>query len=337
MTKSLGTCKAFELNTRTTSRWQMPPSGRRTRYRKDATILLGHKIYFFGRVGEKRGIAVLNVNNWRWTRIKGDFRPLRQGGFTIVLVGDMLYLFSGYEEDRPLQVNYTRTYDPVMNQLNHCNSRGEFNVPTGEIAGEYIEDLRMIVAFGGVLGSRRNVVNRVVGYSTDSNEWVVISTKGQTPSPRTQHRSCLYGSKDIFFYGGRLRTSMIYSSVVCHLRCEAGNFTWHEVDWFPSPKCHYAASMNYIDGRIIILGGSDIPLLLDSSSYLYVYDFNERVGIEFNNGYTSFRSGRQELDLGLNGFPPHLANHNAAVLNDRLVVTGLKRRPTSEVFVITPL
>ena len=335
MAKSLGTCKALKL---TASRWLAASRKLETAYRKEASMLIGHRLYIVGRVDQqKQGIGVLDVNTWRWTRIKRDFHPLHRDGFTIVLVGDLMYLFGGFEEGRPLQVNYTRTYDPVMTQLSNCKSSGELNVLTGEIAREYIEDLRMIVAFGGLLDRERIVMSRVVGYSIDSNTWIVISTKGRTPSARTQHRSCLRGSKDIFFYGGRLRTSMIYSSVVCHLRCEAGNFTWHQVGWFPSPKYHYAASMNYIGGRIIILGGSDNHLVPNRTSYLYVYDFNESVGVEFNNGLTSFRSGRQELDLGLNGFPPHLANHSAAVLQDRLVVTGLYDMYTRTSFVITPL
>ena len=339
MANSLGTCKALELNIGKTSRAIAPPRTRATTHRQETSILIGHKLYFVGRVSQSmQGIGVLDVNTWQWTMLKRNYHPLHRNGFTTVLVGDELYLFSGFEASQPLRVNFTRTYDPVLNQLRTCHSRGEVNVPTGESAGEYIEDLRMIVAFGGVLDSGRLVVSRVVGYSIDANEWIVISTKGQTPSARTQHRSCLYGSNDIFFYGGRLQGSLLYSSTVCHLRCDPGSFTWHHVDWLQSPKCHYAASMNFIDGRIIILGGSDDCLLGNPTSYVYVYDFYERVGVEFNNGYAGVKSGGgPELDLGLKGFPPYMANHSAAALKDRLVVTGLKGREANEVFVIKPL
>ena len=298
------------------------------------SALLGHFVYVFGGCSQKLfryGVFALDVNTWHWKRCDSPKQALTLKNHLMVLVNDGIYVFAGYGQSRLPKRPLMWRFDVIEQSFDICQAAGEALIPVGQAAGEYLEELDMIVVYGGL--RRMTPTSRVIGYSCRVNEWSVLKTKGHSRKRRFNHSSCRQGKSRILFYGGNETSFLRPCDDMFVLSCVGRQLNWSEVTCSPVPLARANASMCCTGDRIFIFGGfhESNGLLSD---HLYTYSLKYEAGVEFK-GLKS-KPAERKLKLRLRGQAWRAARHTAIVSKGRVVLVGRHSQWQSLVYVISP-
>ena len=244
-------CTKFEWKTR-----QGKGTGGHGQFGCTAT-LIGSYVWLVGGVGGDSEIFVLNLNSNEWEAVQ--FEGLQFIEFvmhTTSLCEDKLLLF-GLQRGSGVGLvdcNELVAFDPVLKELQIIPTYGRSR-PTyrhGHSA-DICERLRLLALFGGFAGTMKSQL-WVLDLTTW--RWTLLDCKGQVPSPRSKHASCIVGSV-LFVYHGTSHTRPRPKDLWTVDLSMKNNLVWHRVE-LQGADTHErvgAAMVHLGSGRLLIFGG----------------------------------------------------------------------------------
>lgn len=301
MSQDLGSCNSLEVKRYKTNADDLANPETISRYEwlyNHESILVGHLIYVFGGHDvsghHRRRVLVLDTLTWRWGNWKSAFN-MTIGEFTMVLIDSSLYFFGGYSAAYEHQGLKVFLLDLALQELRTTDSSGEALIPRGKSAGHYVENLGLIIVFGGVDYHKSS--NSLVGYNLSSKTWKPLFARGRPPIPRPALASCMHGCSDIVYYGGMDYSTENIQSDFFILHCVNHHFTWSRPLRRRLPQRKYRSAMGCVGHRIFIFAGYFLGRGLAKSDDVYVCDL-ETLGYSSSNSRSSpVTSGDLQLTL----------------------------------------
>lgn len=289
-------------------------------FRLHTSTLVGSKVFVIGKAGQARhgtriGICDLQKQMWKWVDTS-DRNDLYVKAHVSFLVDDFLYIHGG--------TTTTSDFSPSMYRLDlttlewtKCLENGQSPCPPRKWhAGEYIEETRMYVGFGG-LSKYREYPEKVWAVRIDGLTRIDPVVTGEGPSGRRGLRSCNHRN-NIFFFGGECAGSQVDGDLYV-LKCGKARFMWSRIKTGLNVTRTFC-SMCFMNGRIYVFAGFD-EAAIDSDD-LFVLDV---------------RRSRYQRAVVLNsanvvGFGPKYG-HSAVVSSNKMyVIHGFRSEVRTMVF-----
>ncbi|MGD0203267.1 MAG: kelch repeat-containing protein [Candidatus Bathyarchaeia archaeon] len=188
--------------------------------------------------------------------------PTARGGLDVATVNGKIYAIGGLSDGSPVNVN--EMYDPGTNEWTT-----EAPMPTARSGCTIAVYDNEIYVIGGAVGNGYVGNNEV--YDPGTNTW---ETKASMPTPRADLSASVVNGK-IYLIGGEGYSSIspYYSETNVNEIYNPATNTW--TTGTPIPTAVYGYASTVIDGKIHIIGGSQVSSLQGSSIYVnsnQVYD-----------------------------------------------------------------
>merc|ERR1719506_1972107 len=185
------------------------------------------------------------LHEWSTPKYTGQ-PPRHRSLHVLVLVGDALYIFGGYDgQNRVADFHKfdfnTGTWTLLPNQTVKPSARDR------HVA---VAHSNCIYVFGGYDGSNR--INDLWQYDTDMERWAIVEGSGQAPTPRHSH-SGVEHSRSLYIFAG-------YDG---NYRSDLHEFHLGRQKWslVPAkghgPKARYRTSAVVHHNRMLVFGGHD--------------------------------------------------------------------------------
>ncbi len=116
-----------------------------------------------------------------------------------------------------------------------------------------------LIVFGGAHGSHCLADVHVLSLSTGF--WSRPTCRGTAPNPRSNHSAALISPTLMLVFGGCSAAGAFMNDV--HV-LDIATFTWHQPGVVgPAPAARYGHACQVLDGRVVILGGSNAAKAFD--------------------------------------------------------------------------
>ena len=186
-----------------------------------------------------------------------------RGGLGVATVNGEIYAIGGLSGNSPVNVN--EMYDPATNVWT-----SETPMPTARSGCAIAVYDNEIYVIGGTVGNNEYVGNNEV-YDPETNTW---TTEASMPTPRAYLSANVVNGKIYLISGEEYSSISPYSSEtnLTEIYDPATN-TWTTGTPIPTPVFGYASTV--IDGKIHIIGGSQISIIQGAGIYVdsnQVYD-----------------------------------------------------------------
>lgn len=280
--------------------WTPLPDAPVYRY-ESAVAVLGGLIYYFG--GFRNADIQASAELWAydperqsWSR-KGDLPALLTHVNTAML-GDTVWLAGGFIGDNP-----GRASDQVWRyEWRHDRWTPGPPLPARRASGALVALRGRLHYFGGYGEDRREsrgdhwILDRSV--PEGRNAWIPAAP---LPKPRGHIAGAVLGGR-IYALGGTDRHDPDPLDVPWVHRYDDSTDAWTEVAPLPSARSHFEQSALVRDGRLLVLGGRDLPGGRESVSEVTEYDPDA------------------DRWLALPPMPKPLHSPSAVLIGDRIIV-----------------
>ena len=116
-----------------------------------------------------------------------------------------------------------------------------------------------LIVFGGAHGTHCLADVHVLSLSTGF--WSRPACRGTAPNPRANHSAALISATLMLVFGGCSAAGAFMNDV--HI-LDIATFTWHQPGVVgPAPSARYGHACQVLDGRVVILGGSNAAKAFD--------------------------------------------------------------------------
>ena len=180
-----------------------------TQYRFGCSAtLLGHYIWVIGGFGLRDSYTLLDLKKQRWIDVPMQHKENQMQLHSANLFEDCILLFGVEVESMHLsrQSNELFKLDPVLKEVTVVPTYGGENKPEFRRSHsmELYEPEELLVLFGG---QPYAITTELQLYLLDlrSKVWTLPNSKGNAPSLRERHGSCMVGSR-LFVYSGDAMT-----------------------------------------------------------------------------------------------------------------------------------
>ena len=281
-------------------------------YFGSSATLIGHYIWVIGGLNGERSFFLLNVISKEW-------KPMTLAGVSMSkgllhsasLYQDKIYLFgleiknrSRWSDASNVKTAELFVLDPVLEELREIRTFGGDQRPYAKQAHstDICERLGVLALFGG---APAQTSNQLWILNLASWTWTVPKAKGQAPSPRERHASCIIDTV-LYIYHGQIPHGLMARDGLFMIDLSRQNcLVWKKLDLQGSgvtgrvgPALVYVGS-----GRLIIFGGH----FNNPTNELFVVDnlFSSQP-----RGRKVMQQKRRGLDLGVGnrleytGLPP---------------------------------
>ena len=247
-------------------------------HRHSAVQRVGKFLYVIGsfskrRKGELRTIPVVCVIDIRRPKLREiEYRGVKITQPKIFLYNDALYAYcrNDWSGDSTGKVSH---FDLTLREWSYCNTAG--NGPGGRngCSGNYIEQHKRFVVFGGVAG--RVYQNDVHMLAMPDRRWIKPNVKGTPPEKRYNHCSCVHEGA-VFYYGGQrpngLRTHGLFMLTISKMN----TITWSSVRLRRTQEFErHSAAMISFQGRLLLCGGMSSHFLTNKKVSAYDFEAEE--------------------------------------------------------------
>lgn len=277
---------------------------------------VGARIYIFGGYYPESGlilddIVVLHLlrDGFRLSNLPtaDGIRPIKRNGHSTTLIEDKLYSFGGWTGggvSRELCV-----FDLTLQTWTFPDTIGRGPALPNLHAAHYVEALDKIVCFGG--GDGTTFVNDLVFLDAKNFRWIEAKTSGVTPEARTNHSSCISGSK-LYVFGGWNTTQYFNDIHILHLSVRRA--AWSSPKPAHPPSRRTAAAMAVLHGRVLLFGGHSNSI----SNELFVFD--ETRGSWRKCAAKQTGQNLEDSSVAMIGDPPACSAHKMIPIRSNLLL-----------------
>lgn len=281
---------------------------------------VGRKVYVFGGYSDEAGRQTpqpqhcwFDLNTYEWETCE-PVADVEEGicYHTATLVDDRILVLGGFDEGRLTYFSdfHVRWFDPVMNTYTRVEGKGE--VPTSRfrhVAG-YFESKREVLIFGG----KENItpLDGLFSMNVDTLKFVRRSWKGKAPPGQSSHFACM-NKEQMFIFCNHGEDDEFELKVLDYSgRTPQWSSTARKGD---IPRGVYGASMNYINGKLIVFAG---VVQEEFVADLYVFDLKGQVWTKVTNETTA----TSEIVLKEGVYPEATARQVGILTQSKIMFIG---------------
>ena len=274
-----------------------------------ATVV-GHTLYLF-----TTGVLFgLDFREGAWFRVsQRGWLPGTRRLHSQVLCRDRLLLYGGLLE-QGLSVA-----DGAQFAFDLCTqtwSRDFHRISPGRCFGhtaDYVEATDEVVLFGGRVDETYR--NEVYILNVERMRWTLIFARGEPPSPRYRHSSCVSKGR-LFVFGGRAKKNKPFNDLY-ELDVNSSQARWCRIICDYKPTRRFAARMEVYEEHVILLGGITVGKHI--SSMVDTVDIFDTRQAAWFQGTT-----QEGIDNGLRmiGSCPPAGRYSSGNTGSKVLVTG---------------
>ena len=221
--------------------------------------LFGHRCYVTGGGGSRRThftMYMFDLIHNEWTNEPVPFlKHINRVGHFSWTVDDKFYIYGGVTgSHRELDI---WSFDVVISDSEMVPFGGIKPKCSLGVDGAYFDSRHEVFLFGGKKGLSEEPSDQLVAFKMSNKEFYIPDVKG-TPPPARHSHACCSDRNTLYVFGGKQLDDT--KNDLYMLRMHLQTLTWSEPIVDPgyhfSPRSRSDFSMVYVQGRLLIYGGS---------------------------------------------------------------------------------